>query len=78
MNDELKDKVNQRYSDIARESTSCCSDSSCCPPGPVQQAKQVGYTREELEIIDQSKFADPQIDERLEGEITSFKVRAYR
>lgn len=31
-----------------------------------------------VEIIDQSKFVDPQIDERLEGEITSLKVRAYR
>ncbi len=33
---------------------------------------------DEVEIIDQSKFADSQIDERLEGEITSLKVRAYR
>ncbi|MBS3793030.1 MAG: arsenite methyltransferase [Candidatus Bipolaricaulota bacterium] len=51
MNDELKEKVNQRYSDIARESSSCCSGSSCCSPSPVQQAKQVGYSREELKNV---------------------------
>lgn len=54
MNDELKEKVNQRYSDIAQQSSSCCSDSSCCSPSPVQQAKQVGYTREELKNVPDS------------------------
>lgn len=54
MNDELKEKVNQRYSDIARQSSSCCSDSSCCSPSPVQQTKQVGYTREELKNVPDS------------------------
>lgn len=54
MNDELKETVNQRYSDIARQSSSCCSDSSCCSPSPVQQAKQVGYTREELKNVPDS------------------------
>lgn len=54
MNDELKETVNRRYSDIARQSSSCCSDSSCCSPSPVQQAKQVGYTREELKNVPDS------------------------
>lgn len=54
MNDELKEKVNQRYSEIARQSSSCCSGSSCCSPSPVQQAKQVGYTREELKNVPDS------------------------
>ncbi|MFB6291179.1 MAG: arsenite methyltransferase [Candidatus Bipolaricaulia bacterium] len=54
MNDELKEKVNERYSEIARSSSSCCSDSDCCSPSPVQQAKQVGYTREELKNVPDS------------------------
>ncbi len=54
MNDELKEKVNQRYSDIAQRSSSCCSDSRCCSPSPVQQVKSVGYTREELKNVPDS------------------------
>lgn len=54
MNDELKKKVNERYSEIATQSSSCCSNSSCCSPSPVQQAKQVGYTREELKNVPDS------------------------
>lgn len=54
MDDELKKKVNERYSKIATQSSSCCSTSSCCSPSPVQQAKQVGYTREELKNVPDS------------------------
>ena len=54
MNDELKEKVNERYSKIAERSSSCCSDSSCCSSSPVEQAKQVGYTREDLKNVPDS------------------------
>jgi ubiquinone/menaquinone biosynthesis C-methylase UbiE len=54
MNDELKEKVNERYSEIAKQSSSCCGTSSCCSPNPVQQAKQVGYTTDELKSIPDS------------------------
>ena len=54
MNDELKEKVNERYSKIAEQGSSCCSDSSCCSPSPAEQAKQVGYTREDLENVPDS------------------------
>lgn len=54
MSDEIKDKVNERYSEIAKSSSSCCSDSSCCTPAPAQRAKQVGYTREELKNVPDS------------------------
>ena len=54
MNDELKKKVNERYSEIAKQSSSCCGASSCCSPSPVQQAKEVGYTIDELKSIPDS------------------------
>ncbi len=54
MNDELKKKVNERYSEIAEQSSSCCGTSNCCSSSPVQQAKDVGYTREELKSIPDS------------------------
>ena len=54
MNDELKKKVNERYSEIAEQSSSCCGSSSCCSPSPVQQARAVGYTREELKDVPDS------------------------
>lgn len=54
MNDELKKKVNERYSEIAKQSSNCCGTSSCCSPSPVQQAKEVGYTINELKSIPDS------------------------
>jgi len=54
MNDELKKKVNERYSKIAQQSSSCCGTSSCCSPSPVKQAKEVGYTIDELKDVPDS------------------------
>ncbi len=52
MDEEIKEKVRERYSKIAREGTDCCS--GCGPCGTYEQAKKVGYSEKELGNIPES------------------------
>lgn len=48
--DEIKEKVRERYGEIAQRNMSCCS--SCGPsPGPQDYTKQIGYSEEELSSV---------------------------
>lgn len=52
--DELKEFVEKKYSEIAQsENSYCCSTSSCCESGPEFHSKKIGYSEEELEKIPQ-------------------------
>ena len=50
-----------------------------CLGGVLQKEKYLGAIRlagfEGIEVLEESQFSNPQIDERLTGEITSLKVR---
>lgn len=47
----LKEFVKERYSQIAREGSSCCSCGETCGSGVVEQAKKIGYSEEELKSL---------------------------
>ncbi|MBT9130487.1 MAG: putative methyltransferase YcgJ [candidate division WS2 bacterium] len=47
----LKEFVKERYSQIAREGSSCCSCSDTCGLGVIEQAKNIGYSEEELKSL---------------------------
>jgi len=47
----LKEFVKERYSQIAREGSSCCSYSDTCGSEVVEQAKNIGYSEEELQSL---------------------------
>lgn len=52
--DELKNFVRDKYSEIAKtKSRCCCSTVSCCGSGPKAQTERIGYSREDLEKIPQ-------------------------
>ncbi len=51
--EELKEFVKDRYSEIARTSNSCCCSSSCCGTSPETQTRQIGYTENDLKKIPQ-------------------------
>jgi ubiquinone/menaquinone biosynthesis C-methylase UbiE len=47
---EIKDYVKNRYGQIAKASSTCCS-SSCCGNNSFDVALQIGYSKEDMEII---------------------------
>lgn len=49
MKEEIKEKVRGKYSEIAREKSRCCS--TCGPCGTYEQAKKIGYSKQELSNI---------------------------
>lgn len=51
--EDLKKFVKEKYSEIAKTSTSSCCSTSCCGSGPESQAKQIGYSEKELEKVPQ-------------------------
>jgi arsenite methyltransferase len=51
---EIKTSVRQRYAQVARESTSCCSPKSCgCNSAPTAQdiGKSIGYSEEDMAAV---------------------------
>ena len=54
MKDEnLKEFVKDKYSEIAKTSDNCCCSTSCCGSSPKTRTKQIGYSEGELEKIPQ-------------------------
>lgn len=49
--EDLKEFVKERYSQIAREGSSCCSSGDTCGPLVVEQAIKIGYSEEELKTL---------------------------
>ncbi len=47
-NKKIKEAVKKRYSNIAKEETSCCPSCSPCGSNIIEQAKRIGYSEKEL------------------------------
>lgn len=47
----IKEVVKERYSQIVREGSSCCSCGDTCGSGVIEQAKSIGYSEEELNSL---------------------------
>ena len=52
--EKIKKFVRKRYSKIAKEGASCCSDSAPCGTDSVEHAKRIGYSKKELQNIPES------------------------
>ena len=50
-NKKIKEVVKERYSQIAKEGGSCCATCSPCSYDVTEQAKGIGYSKEEIERI---------------------------
>lgn len=50
-NKKIKEVVKERYSQIAKEGGSCCTTCSPCGYDVTEQAKGIGYSKEEIERI---------------------------
>lgn len=48
---EIKKVVQDRYSEIAKQGSTCCSCCDSCGPDMLQQAKRIGYSEKELQSI---------------------------
>ncbi len=53
--DEMKEVVKKRYSEIA-ETQSCCSMTSCCGTDYEERSEEIGYSREDLEQVPQESI----------------------
>lgn len=52
--EKIKKFVKERYSKIAKESAGCCPTCSSCGSDAIEQAKKIGYSKEELKNIPES------------------------
>ena len=50
----VKEFVKKRYGEIAQTDETCCCSSSCCGPSTKEIAKEIGYSKTELENIPDS------------------------
>ena len=50
----VKEFVKKRYGEIAQTDQSCCCSSPCCGPSTKEIAKEIGYSKTELENIPDS------------------------
>lgn len=50
---EIKEEVRKGYGKIARDSSSCCSPSPCCPPSLKAEdiSKDIGYGKEDMDSV---------------------------
>lgn len=50
---EIKEKVKQGYGKIARDNSSCCTSSSCCPTSLKVEdiSKDIGYGKEDMDSV---------------------------
>ncbi len=51
--EDLKKFVTKKYSEIAKNSNSCCSSTSCCGTNPKTLTKQIGYSEKDLQKVPQ-------------------------
>ncbi|KXA89676.1 hypothetical protein AKJ57_04995 [candidate division MSBL1 archaeon SCGC-AAA259A05] len=49
--EDLKEFVKDKYSEIAKTSDSCCCSTSCCGSSPETRTKQIGYSEGDLKKV---------------------------